>query len=110
MTGQCTTVTYHTAVQLVHHLSFQVKDDGMKKRFRCKLCDGTFVRRAQLRSHGIHAHTRKFPYVCSLCGLGFLKSKALKRHGQIHIIKMETISKVEVDVEVDVEDARVAFP
>ena len=69
----------------------------MKKRFRCKLCDGTFARRAQLRSHEINVHTQKFPLECSLCGLGFLKSKALERHGRVHIIKMETISEVDVE-------------
>ena len=81
----------------MRHFSFQVKDDGKKKRFRCELCDGTFARRAQLRSHEIIAHTRKFPFECSLCGLGFLKSKALETHGLVHIIKMETISEVDVE-------------
>lgn len=54
-------------------------DDGEEKKFPCQQCQMVFRRSSDLRRHE-RQHLPILPNICTLCGKGFARKDALKRH------------------------------
>lgn len=54
-------------------------DDSEDKRFPCEKCHMVFRRSSDLRRHE-RQHLPILPNICTLCGKGFARKDALKRH------------------------------
>lgn len=48
--------------------------------FFCTYCEYKGFSAVSLRVHIIRHHTKKFPLICNLCGIGFTKNCKLKQH------------------------------
>ncbi|SCU85130.1 LADA_0D05864g1_1 [Lachancea dasiensis] len=59
--------------------STSLDDDPTAKKFPCAKCDLIFRRSSDLRRHE-RAHLPILPNICTLCGKGFARKDALKRH------------------------------
>lgn len=63
------------------------------KPFRCTLCSGAFVRRAEFVAH-MHAHRAQRPYTCNICGCQFIRKYNCQRHVREHDAAKRFVCKV----------------
>ena len=59
------------------HLKYKSVNDG---KFKCELCDKSYILQAKLDSHIIIVHKQKNPYKCSTCNKSFKHRHQLKYH------------------------------
>lgn len=60
------------------------KHNPAAKKFKCKLCESSFVRQSLLDIHHNRAHLDIKEYICSICGRGFKTKDQLKSHTNSH--------------------------
>jgi len=51
-----------------------------KTEYPCKICNSIFDTKYKLARHNVKEHDEKMPYLCTLCGEGFLVLKTLEQH------------------------------
>lgn len=51
---------------------------------QCPKCPETFTDGSDFKSHMSDIHGTEFPFVCSICGKGYLSSSGLYRHIRVH--------------------------
>ena len=68
---------------LKRHVDATHNKKKRKKKYKCPSCHRQFIRLYYLNQH-ILGHLRlKGPYVCTLCGKGFLRERGLKKHKKL---------------------------
>lgn len=61
----------------------QSLDEGMPKKYFCKVCDQGFTRKHNMASHEL-IHSSSKPHVCRVCDSRFRRVHDLKRHEKLH--------------------------
>jgi KRAB domain-containing zinc finger protein len=46
----------------------------------CKVCNSIFDKKYKLINHNVKKHDGQMPYLCTLCGKGFIFLKLLEQH------------------------------
>lgn len=52
-------------------------------QFKCHHCNESFCRKNQLKAH-MFQHTNQLPYLCEICGKGFLTQRPFRHHRALH--------------------------
>ncbi|ODQ79576.1 hypothetical protein BABINDRAFT_183561 [Babjeviella inositovora NRRL Y-12698] len=60
------------------------EDESKHRKYKCKVCDGSFRRRENLKRHFISMHTAEKPYVCKVCNKRFSRADNWLDHEKIH--------------------------
>ena len=68
--------------QMRKHM-LQIHTENDKKPFICELCGKGFINKQKLKYH-MNTHTGNKPFVCDLCGTGFAHKANMRVHIKAH--------------------------